>query len=110
MREIRIGKTTVALFFVIAVFVSASAGAAAPTGEVTMVVSISEPHKPKQAETMLELKTGQKKGVRKHCRLEVDATQGYFVCDNPAFSMTLQENNSLLVGKKLYRIKSIKKK
>jgi len=24
--------------------------------------------------------------------------------------MTLQENNSLLVGKKLYRIKSIKKK
>jgi hypothetical protein len=29
---------------------------------------------------------------------------------DPAFSMTLQENNSLLVGKKLYRIKSIKKK
>ena len=42
-------------------------------------------------------------------RVEVDAAQAYFVCDNPAFSMTLQENNSLLVGKKLYRIQSIKK-
>jgi hypothetical protein len=53
--------------------------------------------------------------IKKKClkyvsSLEVDATQGYFVCDDPAFSMTLQENNSLLVGKKLYRIKSIKKK
>jgi hypothetical protein len=84
--------------------------AAEPKSEVTMVVSISEPHNPKKAKTTLEMKTGKKKGVRKHCRLEVDATQGYFVCDDPAFSMTLQENNSLLVGKKLYRIKSIKKK
>jgi hypothetical protein len=52
----------------------------------------------------------EKKCLKYVSSLEVDATQGYFVCDDPAFSMTLQENNSLLVGKKLYRIKSIKKK
>ncbi|MFZ5628911.1 MAG: hypothetical protein ACOY5B_07260 [Spirochaetota bacterium] len=83
--------------------------AANPETQVTMTVTISEPHNPKKKEEKIELKTGKKKGVRKHCRLEVDATQGYFVCDNPAFSMTLQENNSLLVGKKLYRIQSIRK-
>jgi len=102
--------TVKALILLCAVQIALPLLAAEPKSEVTMVVSISEPHNPKKKEEKVELKTGKKKGVRKHCRLEVDATQGYFVCDNPAFSMTLQENNSLLVGKKLYRIQSIKKK
>lgn len=76
---------------------------------VVMTVIVTEPQNPKQKETAIELKTGKKKGVRKHCRLEVDAAQGYFVCDNPAFSVTLVENNTLLIGKKLYRVKSIRK-
>lgn len=89
--------------------VTSAGNAANPEPQLIMTVTISEPHNPKKKEEKIELKTGKKKGVRKHCRLEVDAAQAYFVCDNPAFSMTLQENNSLLVGKKLYRIQSIKK-
>lgn len=88
--------------------IAPAAGGADEKG-IVMTVVVTEPHNPKLKETSFELKTGKKKGVRKHCRLEVDAAQGYFVCENPAFSMTLLENNTLLVGKKLYRIKSIRK-
>lgn len=103
------GLYRIACLLLLACLVTSAGGTASPEPQVTMTVTISEPHNPKKKEEKIELKAGKKKGVRKHCRLEVDATQGYFVCDSPAFSMTLQENNSLLVGKKLYRIQSIKK-
>jgi len=82
--------------------------AAEDAKRVSLTVLVTEPHKPKQKETAFELKTGKRKQIHKNCYFEVDATQAYYTCSNPAFSLTLQENNTLLFNKRLYRIQSIK--